>query len=134
MGLVARVAGDAARVIGGHDLRKRLRLGAIGFVTASAQHGCIKLGRSHRCRILGVTGERSVAGLARNYHVFTQLFLIYHVGVASLADLVPGKRNRASGNLGNGISSIVPILTEAARNNGGANDDQRYRCNCHDKG
>jgi hypothetical protein len=134
MGMVARAAGDSAGVIGGHDLRKCLRLGAISFVTTGAYDHRIKLGRNHRCRILGVTGKWSVAGLTRNYNMLAQFFLIYDLSVASFADLVSGKRNRTSRNLSNGISSIVPVLAEAARNNGGANDDKRDRHNCHDKG
>ena len=133
MRLVARIASDPGGVIGGHDLRKRFRLGAVSLVTAGAHQRRIKLWRSHRCWIFRVAGKRSMAGLAGNYYVPAQLFLIDDVGVASLAGLVSGKRNRTCRNLGNGISAIVPILPEAARNDGGAKGDECNRSNCHDK-
>src|SRR6266568_1753836 len=133
MGLMARVAGDSARMIGRHDLGKRLRLGAVGLVTTGTHHSRIKLGGSNRCRILGVVGERSMASLAWNHDVLTQLFLVYDLSVATLADLVSRKRNWTSRDLGDGISAIVAVLSEAAGDHSGANKDKSDHRNGYDQ-
>ena len=44
-------------------------------------------------------GQRPVAGLASNHHMLTKLFLIHDVSMASLAGIVPGKRNRPGRDL-----------------------------------
>ena len=101
---MASVTGESVRLIGGHDLRKCVQFGAVGFVTAGAYHSHIQLGGRNRCRILGVKCHGSVASLARNHQVLPKLFLIYDIGVAPLADLMSRKGNRASSDLPNGIS------------------------------
>src|SRR5260370_5227089 len=132
MGLMARVAGDSARMIGSHDLWKRLRLGAVGLVTTGTHHSRIKLGGSNRCRILGVVGECSMASLTRNHDVLTQLFLVYDLSVAPLADLVSRKSNRTSRGLGDGISAIVAVLSEAVWDHSAANKDKSDHRNGYD--
>ncbi len=133
MGLMARVTGDSTRMIGCHDLWKRVRLGAIGLVATGTYHSRIKLGGSNRCRILGVVGKCSMASLTRNHGVLTQLFLVYDLGVATLADLVSSKSNRTSRDLGDGICAIVAVLPEAAGDHSGANKDESHRRNGHDQ-
>jgi len=131
---MARVTGNSARVIGGHNLRKHLRLGAVSFVTTGTYDSRIQLWGSNRCGVLGVVGQRSVASLTRNHHVFAQFFLVYDFGVATLADLMSGKRDRLSRDLGDRISAIVTVLSETSGDDSGANEYKCRRGDDHDCG
>ena len=70
-------------------------------------------------------GLRSVASLASNHHVLTQLFLIYHIGMATFAGIVPGKRHRPGRGLSDGCSAIVAILSKAKRHD---SSPQNHKC------
>ena len=116
---MAGIAGDPARVIRRYDLRKSLRLGAVGFVTACAHDGRIQFPRGHRCWIVGMLGQCSVTGLTRNHHMFTLFFLLDDVGVARLASLVAGEGNRACRSLSDRSPAIMAVFPKAMR------DDRR---------
>jgi len=87
---MAGVAGDAAGVVRGNDLRESFRLGAVGFVAASADDGGVEFRRLDGGWVVGVLGLGSVAGFAGDDDVLAELFLIDNVGVAGLANVVSG--------------------------------------------
>ena len=120
-------------MIGRGDLWKCLRLGTVGLVTTGTHQCRIKLRRSNRCRILGVVGKCSMASLTRNHHMLTQFFLVYDLGVASLADLMSRKSNRTRRDLGDSVSAIVAVLSKATGDYSGANKDESDRRNGHDQ-
>lgn len=64
----------------------------------------------------------SVASLAWNVGMTAQFLLVYNVGVAGFADVMPGKSRRAGCDLGDGCAAVVAVLakalgTTAARSN-----------------
>jgi len=128
---VARVAGQAAGVVGGDDLGEGFGLGAVGFVAAGAEDGCVELGRRHRGRVVGVTRLGSVAGFAGDDDVPALFFLIDYVGVAGFAGVVSGKGDWPGGDLGDGGATVVAVLAKAARDDGGPQDDECYQRDQH---
>ncbi|MGB7599687.1 MAG: hypothetical protein WBM24_05250 [Candidatus Sulfotelmatobacter sp.] len=66
-----------------------------------------------------------MASLARDYHMLTKLFLIYDLGMAGLAGIVPRKRNRPRRDLTDCCPSIVAMLAETMRDDSGS---QEYEC------
>ncbi len=129
MRLMAGVAGDSSGVIRDNNLRKALRLGAVGLVAAGTHHGCVQFLGLYRSGIIGVPGQSSVASLASNHHMLAKLLLVYDVGVAGLAGVASGKCNRSGRDLTDRRSSIVAILPKAVRYDGGA---QNYECHQRD--
>lgn len=120
MRLMAAVAGDSAGVICRHDLRKTLRLSAIGFVAAGTHNGRVELRRSDGRGIVGMLGLRTVARLARNHHMLALFLLLNYVGMAGLANTVAGEGHGPRGDLRHGITTIVPILAKTVRYDDGA--------------
>ena len=123
------VAGKPSGVIRRGNLRKVLRFGGVGLVTARTHHGCVQLLGLHRTGIVRVLGQGPVASLASDNHMLAKLFLIHDVGMTGLARAVPGKRNRSRGDLADRRAAIMAILTKTARHDRGAQDherDQRY--------
>ena len=62
----------------------------------------------------------SVASLAGNVGMTAQLLLVYNVGVAALAGVVPGESWRPGSDLGDGGATVMAILAKALRDDGGA--------------
>jgi hypothetical protein len=126
---MAGVAGDPSRVVRCNYLRKALWLGAVGLVTSGTHNGGIQLFGLQRSGVIRVLGQSPVASLASNHHMLTKLFLIHDVGMAGLADIVPGERNRPGRDLANRMPSIVAILPKTLRHHSGSQeqeDHQRY--------
>lgn len=128
---MASVAGDTSGVICGYHLGEVLRFGAVGLVTAGAQDGRVELRRRNGRGVVGMFGQGTVASLASDYDMLASLFLIHNVGMAGFACVMAGKGNWPGCDLRDGRSAIVPILPEAARNNGSAQHDERNYCDCH---
>ena len=78
MRLVAGLAGDAVGVFGGIHLGKVFGLGGTGCMAANAEQGGVGLAGSMRW-IVGVLGERAVAGLAVHVGVFAGAFCLGNV-------------------------------------------------------
>ncbi len=117
---MAGVASDSAGMICRHNLRKALRLSAVGFVAAGTHNGRVELRRDYGRRIVGMLGLRTVARLARNHHMLALFLLLNNVGMAGLANIVAGEGHGARGDLRNGIATIVPILAKTMRHDDGA--------------
>ena len=129
---MAGVAGQASRVICSRNLGEGFGLGAIGFVAAGAEDCGVEFGRGHGGGIVGVAGLGSVAGFAGDDDMLALLFLIDYVGVAGFAGVVAGEGDWPGRDLGDGGASIVAVLAETARNDGGAQDDEgHYRDQHH---
>src|SRR5208282_2459521 len=106
-----------SRVVGRGNLWKVLRLGTVGLVTARTHDGCIQLLRLHRTGVVHMLGQGPVASLASDDHMLAQFFLIHNIGMAGLAGVVAGKRNRPGRDLADRRASIVAILSETVRYN-----------------
>ncbi len=132
MRLVAGVARQSAGMIGSHDLRKILRLCGIGFVAAGADDCRIKLWRDHIPGIVRVLSLRAMASLAGNDDVLALPLLLNHICVAGLANFVSGVRSGTSGDLGNGGSAIMSILTETLGHNRGSQQREGDQGERHD--
>lgn len=117
---MAGVAGDPSGVVGRGNLREVSRLGTVGFMTAGTHDGCIQLFGLQRSGVVRVLGQSPVTSLASDYHMFAKLFLIRDVGMAGLADIVPGERNRPGRDLANRLPSIVSILPKTLRYHSGS--------------
>ena len=97
-------------------------------MTAGADDGRVEFWRLHRSGIVGMFGLGTMAGFAGEHDVLAQFFLLDDVGVADFANVMAGKRDGASGDLGDSCSAIMAILPETARNHRGADgheEDQR---------
>ena len=123
---MASVAGYSSRVICSHNLGESLGLGAVGFVAAGTDDSGVQLRWGYRRWVVRMLGQRSVAGLAGDHHMFALLLLFDDVGMASLANIVAGEGNRTSRRFRNRCSAVVTILAKTFRNNGNA-QDQEYR-------
>ena len=79
-------------------------------------------------------GQGPVASLASDHHMLAQLFLIHDVGMAGLAGLVPGKRNRPGRDLADRRASIVAVLPKAARYDRSPQNDESHQPRYYDCG
>ena len=75
-----------------------------------------------------------MTGFAGNVGMTAEFFLIDDVGVASFADVVPSEGWRACGDLGDGCTAIMAVLTEALGDDGGAQQDENRQQDCDDDG
>jgi hypothetical protein len=66
--------------------------------------------------------------------MMAEFFLIDDVGVASFANVVPSEGWRACGDLGDGCTAIMAVLTEALGDDGCAQQDENRQEDCHDDG
>jgi hypothetical protein len=123
--LVTGVAGQAPGVIGRGHLRESFWFGAIGFVAASTNDSGIELWGLYRGRIIRVFGLRAVTGLAWNDGMFPKFLLIDDFSVAGLAHLVSRMGNGAGREFSDGVSAVMTVLAERARNYRGAQHDER---------
>ena len=90
------------------------------------------LARLHGGGIVGVFGLGSVAGFAGDDDVLALLFLIDHVGMAGLADIVAGVGDRAGGDFGDGGAAIVSVLAETVGDDEGTQADEGNQGDGHD--
>jgi hypothetical protein len=121
-------------VIGSYDLGEGFGLGTVGFVASSAEDSSVELGRLDGCRIVSVPGLGAVTGFARDDDMTALLLLVDDIGVAGFTDLVAGMGDGAGCNLGNGGAAIVSVLSKAARDHGGTQDDESKHSDHHDGG
>ena len=128
---MAGVAGKSAGVIGSHDLGEILWLGRVRFVAPCAHHCCVQLRGRNRCGIVGMLCQSSVASLARHHDVLALFLQICNVSVANLAGFVASESHGPSGDLRNGRAAVMSVLSKAAGDDGGAQDNERHQRNDH---
>ena len=126
------IAGDPSGVIRRDHLRKALRFGSIGLMATGTYDGCIQLRRLHRAGIVRVLRQGPVASLASDNHMLAKLFLIHDVGMAGLAGIMPGKRNRPRRNFADRRPSIVAILPKTTWYNSRPQDHESHQRDCDD--
>ena len=126
MRLVAGFAGNAAGVLVGVDLREVFGFGGAGSVALDAEDGGVQLGRGDR-RIVGVVGQRTVAGFAIDVGVLAGLLGVEDVRVAGLAALVAGEVDGLGCDLGYGCAAIVAILSERLGDDEVANHEKHHK-------
>lgn len=107
------VAELSARVRLRVDLGEALRLGNIFGVTADAEMSDIGFLRSQSGRIVGMFGQRAVAGFAVYARMDAFCFGFGYVGVARFAGLMTRVGDWARTNFGERVATIVAIDPEA---------------------
>jgi hypothetical protein len=112
VGLVAGIAQHTGRVLRGYDLRKSRGLGRILFMAAAAEIGDVRQ-FGHVGRILGVFGERSVAGFASDVGVLAGGADLGLVVVAHHAGVLPGISDRTGTDQLQRAGAGVAVLAEA---------------------
>jgi hypothetical protein len=100
-------------VVGGSNVRESFRLGDVRLVTADAQNGGVESGGLDRARVICVFRQRPVAGLTIDVHMPAAFLFLQDVGVTVFASLVAGIVHGAGGDLRDGISAVVSILSKA---------------------
>jgi hypothetical protein len=60
------------------------------------------------------------------------LFLLDHVDMAGLSNIVAGEGHGAGRDLSDGVAAIMPILSKAPRDDEGAHRGECNQCDCHD--
>lgn len=105
----------------GLDLGEALGFGRAGGVASCTEHGAVGFLRDHRGWIGGMIRERSVASFAVHMNVFAMVLGIGDIGVAFFARLVARKFHLPGGDVVNGRSAIVAVLTERFGNYESAN-------------
>jgi len=76
----------------------------------------------------------NVTCFASDPDMLARFLLVHNVGMATLAGLVPGKGHGASCYLANGVTTIMPVLPKAARDNCRAQDHKGGERNRHHHG
>jgi len=105
-------------------LRKALGLGNIFGVTANAKMGDVRLLRGQGGGVVGVPGERPVAGFTVDVGVNAFRFGVGDIGMAAFAGLVAGVSNGARGDFADGVTTVGAIAPETLRNEGAAKDQE----------
>jgi hypothetical protein len=112
-------------MVGRNHLWKCLRLGDVGFMTANAQHSDIDFRRLKRSGVIRVLGQRTVTGLARDMRVCPFALHFEDIGVACLTSLVAGEHYRSGGDVGNGCSPVMTVLSKGLGNKDPAQDQEQ---------
>jgi len=107
-------------------LREAPGFGGVLLVAAGAEDGGVELGGGYGGGIIGMGGQGAMAGLAVHMRVLAVLLLFEDVGMAGLAGLMASESDRPGGDIGDGFATIVPILSEALRNQEPADDEEEH--------
>jgi hypothetical protein len=116
MRFVAGLAGKTAGMRVGVHLREALGFGCADRMTANTEHRGVELGRHDR-GVVGMLCQRAMTGFAIYVHVLAVLLHCQNVCVTGLAGIVAGEVDRAGGDLSDGGSAVVAVLTEALWDN-----------------
>ena len=117
---MAGITSQPAGMICCHHLGKALGLCAIRFVATGTYDRRVELWRCHGCGIVRMASQGAVTGLAGHDHMLALFLLLYDVGMAGLTGIVAREGNRPGRCLGNRSPAIVPVLSKASWNDGGA--------------
>jgi hypothetical protein len=94
-------------------------------MTANTKYRGIELCWLDGSRIVGMLGQRTMAGLTVDACMDAGLLHLSNVGMARFASLLARKVDRTGGNLNNGGSAVVAIFSEALWYNE-VTDHQKY--------
>ena len=94
-------------------------------MTTDAEHGGVQLCWLDRGRIVGVLRKRPMARLAGNSLMHALAFHFEDVGMAALADLMAGIRNRPRCDLLDRIAAVVSVLPKTARDENAAQHQEQ---------
>ena len=130
--MMAGVASDSAGMVGGHNLREPLGFRAVCFVTAGADDGGVEFWRLDRRGIVGVAGERPMAGFASDDNMLSLILLFGHFRVTAFTDGMASVSDRTSRYFSNGGASIVTILTEGSGNDCRSEPDEGHDADRHE--
>src|ERR1017187_8851171 len=106
MRLVTGLAGEAAGVLVGVDLREAFGFGSAGRMAADAEDGGVELGWGDG-GVVGVFRKRTVVGFAVDVGVLAGFLGVQDVRMAGLAGLVAGEMDGTSGNLTDCGSAVM---------------------------
>lgn len=132
--LMAGVAELAAGMLLGVDLREALRLGDVFGVAADAEMGDVGFLRLHARGVVGVLGERAVAGLTVDVDVRAFRFGIGDVGMAGFAGVMAGINDGTCGDFGDGVAAKMAIAAKAFGNEGTTEDKEKNHADSEDGG
>jgi len=119
------VAELAAGVFLGVHLWETLRFGDVFGMAANAKVRDVGFLWSHAGRIVGMLGQRAVAGLAVDVGMDTFRFRISNIRVTALAGLVTGEGDGTRGNLREGVTPIVAVAPETFGNESTAKGEEQ---------
>jgi len=128
---MAGVTGQAARVVGGDNLRETFRFASVSLMAADAEHRRVEFGRRYRSRIVRVFRQRPVAGLAIHMRVLAGFFLVEDLTMAALAGRVAGEIDWPRADFRHGIAAIMPVFAKTLRNQKSPYDQEQE--NARDK-
>ena len=111
MRLVAGLAGEAAGVLVGVDLREALGFGSAGRMAADAEDGGVELWRGDGW-VVCVLRQGAVAGFTVHAGVLAGFFGVEDVRMAGLAGLVAGEMDGTSGNLTDCGSAVMAVFAK----------------------
>jgi len=81
-------------------------------MAAHAQNRRVGQLRGHGCGIAGMVRPRTVAGFASYTSVLALALRLGYIGVAGLADRVPGELDRSGADVIHGSGAKMPVLAE----------------------
>jgi hypothetical protein len=122
--LVASVAGHAAGVFSGNDLREGGGFGCILFMAAAAEVGDVGEFGDEGGRVIGMFGEGAMAGFAGDVGVFAGVVEFGLIVMAHGAGFVAGVGDGAGANEVECAGAIVAILTEGFGDDEGAQTEE----------
>ena len=112
-------------MIAGH-LRKGLRFGGVGLVTAHAERGRVGLHRFVSVRVVRVRRQRTVARFAGHLRVLALRLLLCLLVVAGFAGFVPGKGDGPCADIIEGPGTVVSIPSESDRDDGLSDSEEHH--------
>lgn len=133
MRLVTGIAGNAAGVLSRVHLREVFGASGAGPMAAFAESRHLGLAGIDG-RIVGMLGERTVAGFAVDVGVHPRGFGLRDIGMAGFAGLMTGEVEGFGRDFCDGCAAVVPVLSEAVRDDRGANDYEGQRAGEIDSG
>jgi len=102
-------------MIAGNHLRKGFRFGGVRLVTTDAECGRVWFHGFVGEWVVGVRGERAVAGFAGNLGVLSLTLRFGLFVVAGFAGFMPGERDGPGADIVEGRGAVVSILPESGR-------------------
>jgi len=110
--LMTGITGDVTHVFGRHHLRESFWFGGVLFMATAAESGDVGQLGLERPWVIGMLGQRSVAGLAGYVRVPAARPSLGLVIMATDTSVLAGEGNGALANHCERARAIVPVLAE----------------------